>query len=210
MYCSMPGFPVLYHLLEFAQTHVHWVGDGIQPSHTMLSPSPPAFNLSQYQGLLKWISYSHLVAKVLEFQLQHQSSNEYSGLISFRIDLLDLLDSPEFSPTPHIKSINSSVPAFFMVQFSHICTWLLGRPQLLLHQNFVTKVMSLLFNMLSRFVIAFLAKSKHLITSWLQLLSTVVLAHKKIVFHCFHCFPIYLPWSDGTTCHDLSFLNIDF
>ena len=175
-----------------------------------MSPSPPAFNLSQYQGLLKWISYSHLVAKVLEFQLQHQSSNEYSGLISFRIDLLDLIDSPEFSPTPHIKSINSSVPAFFMVQLSHICTWLLRRPQLLLYQNFVTKVMSLLFNMLSRFVIAFLAKSKHLVILWLQSLYTMVLAHNKIVSHCFHCFPIYCHEVMGPHAMILVFLNIDF
>ena len=92
----------------------------------------------------------------------------------------------------------------------HICTWLLGRPQFLLYQNFVTKVMFLIFNMLSRFVIAFLAKSKHLVISWLQSLSTVILSHKKIVSHCIHCFPIYLLWSDGTRCNDLSFLNIEF
>ena len=74
--CSTPGLPVHYHLLEFTQTHVHWVGDGqnvhwVQPSHSLSSPSP-TFNLSQHQGLFKWVS-SHQVAKVLEFQLQHQS-----------------------------------------------------------------------------------------------------------------------------------------
>ena len=73
MDCSMPGFPVHHQLLEFTQTHVHWVGDAIQPSHPLSSPSPPAFNLSQHQGLLKWISSLHQVAKVLDFQLQHQS-----------------------------------------------------------------------------------------------------------------------------------------
>ena len=68
--CSIPGLPV-YHLLpEFTQTHVHWVGDAIQPSHPLSSPSP-TFNLSQHQGLFKWVSSSHQVAKVLEFQLQH-------------------------------------------------------------------------------------------------------------------------------------------
>ena len=67
------SLPVHHQLLEFTQTHVHWVGDAIQPSHPLLSPSPPASNLSQHQGLFKWVSSSHQVAKVLEFQLQHQS-----------------------------------------------------------------------------------------------------------------------------------------
>ena len=88
---STPGFLVLHHLLELVQTHVHWVSDAIQPSHPLSSPSPSAFNLSQHQGLCQWVSSSHQVAKVLEFQLQHQSSNEYSGLVSFRIDWFDLL-----------------------------------------------------------------------------------------------------------------------
>ena len=71
--CSTPGLPVLLQLLEFTQTHVHWVGDAIQPSHLLSSPSPPALNPSKHQGLLQWVSSSHQVAKVLEFQLQHQS-----------------------------------------------------------------------------------------------------------------------------------------
>ena len=73
MDCSMPSFPVHHQLLELVQTHVHWVGDAIQPSHPLSSPSPPTFNLSQHQGLFQWVSSSHQVAKVLEFQLQHQS-----------------------------------------------------------------------------------------------------------------------------------------
>ena len=72
MDCSMPGLPVHHQLLGFTQTHVHWVGDAIQPSHPLLSPSSPAFNLSQHQGLFQWVSSSHQVAKVLECQLQHQ------------------------------------------------------------------------------------------------------------------------------------------
>ena len=72
MNCSTPGLPVHHQLLESTQTHVHWVGDAIQPSHPLSSPSPPALNLSQHQGLFKWVSPSHQVAKVLEFQLQHQ------------------------------------------------------------------------------------------------------------------------------------------
>ena len=71
--CSTPGLPVHHQLPEFTQTHVHHVGDAIQPSHPLSSPSPPSFNLPQHQGLFKWVSSSHEVAKVLEFQLQHQS-----------------------------------------------------------------------------------------------------------------------------------------
>ena len=73
MDCSTPGLPVHHQLLEFTQIHIHWVGDAIQLSHPLSSPSVPAFNLSKPQGLFKWVNSSHEVAKVLEFQLQHQS-----------------------------------------------------------------------------------------------------------------------------------------
>ena len=73
MECSTPGLPVHHQLLEPTQTHVHWVGDAIQPSHPLSCPSPPAFNLFQHQGLFQLVSSLHQVAKVLEFQLQHQS-----------------------------------------------------------------------------------------------------------------------------------------
>ena len=116
MDCSTPGLPVHHQLPEFTQTHGHWVGDAIQPSHPLSSPSPPAFNLSQHQSLFKWVSSSHQVAKGLEFQLQHQSFQWI-----FRIDFLqDRLvrtlyspsDSQESSPTPQFKSINSSALSF--------------------------------------------------------------------------------------------------
>ena len=116
MDCSMPGFPVHHQLLELPQAHVHWVSDAIQPSHPLSFPSPPAFNLSQDQGLFQWISSLHQVAKVLEVQLQHQSCQWI-----FRIDFLwDGLvgspcsprDSQASSPTPQFKSINSSVLSF--------------------------------------------------------------------------------------------------
>ena len=91
MDCSTPGFPVLHHLPEVAQTHVCWV-DAIQPSHPLSSPSPLAFNLSQHQGLFQWVSSSNQAAKLLELQCQWiLILNEYSGLISFRIDWFDLL-----------------------------------------------------------------------------------------------------------------------
>ena len=80
MDCSMPGFPVHHHLPELAHTHVHWVSDAIQPSHPLLSPSPPAFNRSKRQGLFKCVRSSHQVAKVLELQLQHQSFQWIFGI----------------------------------------------------------------------------------------------------------------------------------
>ena len=88
---GLPGLPVHRQLPQFTQIHVRWVGDAIQPSHPLSSPSPPNFNLSQHQGLFKWLSSSHQVAEGLKFQLPRQSFNEYSGLISFRMDWLDLL-----------------------------------------------------------------------------------------------------------------------
>ena len=87
----LPGFPVLHYFTKFPQTHVHCVGDAVQPSHPLLSPSPPAFNLSQHQGLFQWVSSSHWVAKYWSFSFSTSSSNEYPGLISFRVDWFDLL-----------------------------------------------------------------------------------------------------------------------
>ena len=128
MDCSMPGLPVHHQLLEFIQNHVHWVGDAIQPSHPLLSPSP-AFNLSQYRGLFKWVRSSHQVTKVLEFQLQHQSFQWSSGLlvlpglISFRMDWLNLLavQGTLKSLLQHHSSKASILrrSAFFTVQLSH-------------------------------------------------------------------------------------------
>ena len=90
MDCSTQGLPVHHQLRKFTQTHVHWVGDAIQPPHPLSSPSPPSFNLSQHQGLFKWVNSSHQVAKVL-VSASASASNEPSGLISFRMDWLDLL-----------------------------------------------------------------------------------------------------------------------
>ena len=96
-----------------------------------------------------------------------------------------------------------------MVQLSHPYMTT-GKIIALTRQTFVSKVISLLFNMLSRFVIAFLPRSKHLLISWLRSPSAVILEPKKIVCHCFHFSPVYLLWSDGTGCHDLRFLNVEF
>ena len=88
---STPGLPVHQQLPEFTQTHVHWVGDAIQSSNPLLSPSPPTFNLSQHQCLFKWVSSSHQVVKEMQFQLQHQSFQWIFRLISSRINLFYLL-----------------------------------------------------------------------------------------------------------------------
>ena len=116
MDCSTPAYPIHHQLSELAQTHVHKVSDAIQPSNPLLSPSPLTFNLSQHQSLYKWVSSSQQVAKVLEFQLQHQSFQ-----LIFRTDFLEdglvgflccPRDSQESSPTPQFKNINSLVLSF--------------------------------------------------------------------------------------------------
>ena len=139
---SMPGLPVHHWLPELAQTHIHRVSDTVQPSHPLSAPSPPAFSLSQHQGLFKWVSSSHQVAKVLELQLQHQSFQWI-----FRTDfLLDLMVwspcSPrdfQSSPTPQFKSINSSTLSFLLWSSSHIHTWLLEKPYLWLDRLLLAK-----------------------------------------------------------------------
>ena len=116
MGCSMSGFPVHHQLPELTQTHVHRVGDAIQPPHPLLSPFPPAFNLSQHQGLFQWVRSSHHVTKVLDFQLQHQSFQWIFRTDFLKDGLVGSLcsprDSQESSPTPQFKSISSSVLSF--------------------------------------------------------------------------------------------------
>ena len=170
-------------------------------------PFSPALNLFQHQGLFNGVSSSHHVAKVLELQLQHPS-NEHPGLISFRMDWLDLLAVQETlkSLLQHRSSKASILrcSTFFIVQLSHPYMTT-GKTIALTRWTFVGKVMSLLFNMLSRLVITFLPRSQYL----LIINCTGFGAQKNKVSHSFHCFPIYLPWSDGTRCHDLSFLNFE-
>ena len=163
--------------------------------------------------VFSWVNSSHQVAKVLEFQLQHQSFQWYSRLISFRMDWLDLLAVQGTLKTllQHHSSKASILwcSAFVIVQFSHPYMTT-GKTIALTRWTFVGKVMSLLFNMLSRLVITFLPRSKCLLIAWLQSPSAVILEPPiNKVCHCFHCFPIYFPWSGGTRCHDLRFLNVE-
>ena len=149
---STPGLPVHHQLLESIQTHVHCVGDAIQPSHPLSSFSPPALNLSQHQGLFQWVSSPHQVAKVLEFQLQHQSLQWTPRTTSFRTDSLDLLAvQGTLKGLLQHHSSKASVlrcSAFFILQLSHPCMTT-GKTIALTRRTLVGKVMSLLWNMLS-------------------------------------------------------------
>ena len=123
MDCHKLGFPVLHYHPEFAQTYVHWACDTIQPLHLLLPPCPPAFNLYQHQGPFKWVGPSHEVAKVWSFSFSISPFNEYSGLISFRIDWLDLL-AVQGTLKSLLRHRNSKASvlrcsAFFMAQLSH-------------------------------------------------------------------------------------------
>ena len=150
--------------------------------------------------------------KYWSFSYNTSPSNEYSGLISFRIDWLDLLavQGTLESLLQH-HSLKASIlrcSAFFPVQLSHPYMTT-GKTIALTRRTLVGKVMFLLLNILSRLVITFLPRSKCLLISWLKSPSAVILEPEKIKSDSFHCFPIYLTWSDGTGCHDLRFLNVE-
>ena len=159
---SPPGLPVHHQLPEFTQTHVHRVGDATQPSHPLSSPSH-APNPSQHQSIFQWVNSLHEVAKVFSFNLS--PSNEYPELISLRMDWLDLLavQGTLKNLFQHHSSKASILwrSALFIVQLSH--PYMITAKTIALSiWNFVSRVMSLLFNMLSMVVIAFLPQSKPL------------------------------------------------
>ena len=169
----------------------------------------PSIRVSSNESVLRmrWPKYWSLSFSI-------SFSNEYSGRISFRMDCLHLLavQGTLKSLLQHHSSKASILwrSAFFIVQLSHPYMTT-GKTITLTRRTFVGKVTSLLFNMLSRLVITFLPRSKHLLISRLQSPSAVILEPpQNKVCHCFHCFPIYLPCNDGTRCHDLCFLNLEF
>ena len=202
---STPGFLALHHLPEFAQTHVHWVSDDSQPFYPLSSPSLPAFSLSQHQGLFQRVIFHIRWPKYWSFSFSISPSNEYSRLISFRIDWWDFLAVQETlkSLLQH-HSLKTSVlrrSAFYMVQLSHSYRTT-GKTVTLTGWTFVGKVMSLLFNTLSRFVITLLLRSKCLLISCLQLPSAVILEPKKIKSAAVYIFSLFaikwwdqMPWS---------------
>ena len=182
MNCSTPGLPVHHQLPEFTQTHVHWVGDAIQPSHPLSFTYPPALNIpcirvfsNESALLIRWPKY-------WSFSFNISPSNEHPGLISFRMDWLDLLavQGTHKSLLQHHSAKTSILlcSAFFIVQLSHPYMTT-GKSIALTRWTFVDKVMSLLFNMLFRLAITFLPRSKCLLISWLQSPSAVILEPPK-------------------------------
>ena len=152
MNCIKPDLPVHHQFPESIQTHVHWVSDAMQPSHPLSSPSPPALNLSQHQGPFKWVSSSLQVTKYCSFRFNISPTNEHPGLISFRMDWLDLLavQGTLKSLLQHHSSKASILwhSDFFIVQLSHPYMTT-GKTIVLTRWIFVDKVMFLLFNILS-------------------------------------------------------------
>ena len=213
MYCSAPGCPVLHCLPKFAKTHVHWVDYATQPSHPLSSSSPAALSLSQHQGLFQWVGSLRQVAKLLELQLQPSvlPMNIQGWFPLGWTGWISLQSKGHKSLLQHHSSKASVLrhSAFFTVQLSHPYMTT-GKTIALTRWTFVGKVMSLLFNMLSRLLITFLPKQASF-----NFLAAITIcsdfgAPQNKVCHYFHCFPIYLPWSDGTRCHDLRFLNVEF
>ena len=204
---SMPGLPVHHQLPGSTQTHVHWVCDAIQSSHPLLSPIFPSIGVFPNESALRirWPKYWRCSFNI-------SPSNEHPGLISFRMDCLDLLAVQGIlrSLLQHHSSKASILQnsAFLIVQLSYQYMTT-GKTIAFTRQTIVDKVMSLLFNMLSRLVITFLPKSKSFNFMAAVTICSDLGAQKNKVSHCLHCFPIYLPWRCGTGCHDLNFLNVE-
>ena len=181
--CSTPGFPVLHYLPEFAQTHVHWVGDTIQPSHPLLSLLFPPSIFPSIRVFSNESAFCISWPKYWSFSFSISPSNEHPGLISLRTDWFDLpaVQGTLKSLLQHHSSKASILRrwAFFTVQLSHPYMTT-GKIIALTRRTFVGKVMPLLFNMLSRLVITFLPRSKRLLISWLQSPSAVILEPKII------------------------------
>ena len=172
---ACPGFPVLHYLLEFAQTHVHW---SMMLSNHLILCCPPLLLLSIFPSIRIFSNESALCIRWSKYRsLSIRLSNEYSGLISFRMDWFDLLAvqgtlrSLLYHPSPKASILWHS--AFFTVQLSHLYMTT-GKTIALTRWTFVGKIMSLLLNMLSRLVITFLPRSKCILISWLQLPSAVI------------------------------------
>ena len=211
MDCSMPGFPVCHQFPGVAQTHDHKL---VMPSNHLILchpllllpsifPRSGSFAVSQFftstdQSNGVWASESVLSMNVQDWFPSELMTGSPCGPRG----------SQESSLTPQFKSINSWVLSF--LYSPTLKPYITTRKAIALTRwNFVVKVMFLPFNILSRLVIASLPRNKHLLISWLQSPSAAILEPQKIVSQHFHCFPTYLPWSDGTGGCDLSFLNVE-
>ena len=214
MDCSMPGFPVLTNFRSILKLMSI---ESVMPSTHLILCCPLLLLPSIFLRIRVFSNESVLCIrwpKYQSFSFSISPSNEYSGLISFRMDWFDSLtvQGTLKSPLQYHGSKASILQhlTFFTVQLSHPYMTT-GKTIALTRWIFGGKVMSLLFNMLSSLVIVFLSRSNCLLISWLKSLSAVLFGvPKSKVCHYFHCFPIYLPWSDGTRCHNLKFLNVGF
>ena len=209
----MLGHSVHHQLPGFTQTHVHWVRDHptILPFVIPFSSCPQSFPASgsfQISQLFAWGGQS--IGVSASTPALSKNTQDWSPLGWLVGSSCSPRDSQEYSPTPQFKSINSSELSLL---HSPTLTSIYdtGKTIALTRQTFVDKVMFLLFNMLSRLGITFLPRSKGLLISWLQSPSAVILEPPppNKVSHYFHCFPIYLPCSDGTRCHNLNFLSVE-
>ena len=211
--CSMPGYPVHHQLLKLAQTHVHRVSDAIQLSHPLSFPSLPASKPVPASGSLPMSQFIpssgqrirvSALASVLPMNIQDWFSLGWTVWISCSPGTLKSLLQHHSSKASILRR-----SAFLIVQLSrpYMTT---GKTIALSRRTFVGKVMSLLFNMLSRLVITCSKDQVSLNFMAAVNISSDFGAPQNKVSHCFHCFPIYFPWCDGTGRHDLSFLNAEF
>src|SRR5574341_103549 len=205
---STPGLPLHHQLPEFTETHVHRVSDAIQPSHPLLSPSTPAPNPPSIRVFSNESTLRMRWPKYWSFRFSIIPSKEIPGLISFRMDWLDILavQGTLKSLLQHHSSKASILwhSAFFTVQLSHPYMTT-GKTIALTRQTFVGKAMSLLLNMLSRLVITFLPRTKCLLISLLQSPSAVILEPKKKKSDTVSTVSPSISHDCGTGCHDLSF-----
>ena len=213
MDCSTPGLPVHHNSRSLSKLMFIEL---VMPSNHLMLCYPLLLPPSIFPSIRVFSNESALSIrwpKYWSFSFNINPSNEHPGPISFRMDWLDLLavQGTLKSLLQHHSSKASILrcSAFFVVQLSHPYMTI-GKTISLTRWTFFCKAMSLLFNMLFRLVITFLPRSKCVLISWLQSASAVILEPpQNKVCHCFHCFPICLPWSDGTRCQDLRFLNVE-
>ena len=211
MDCSTPGFPVLHDLPEFAQTHVHWFSDAIQPSQPLSPPSLPALNLSQHQGFSNELALHIRWSKYWSFSFSSSPSNEYSRLICFRMDWFHFLavqgTLKSLLQHHHSKASVLQHSAFFTVKLSHphMTT---GKNRTFDYMDFCQQSGILLFNMLSRLVIACLPRSKCLLIPWLQSSSRDFGAQENSLSLFPHLFAMKwgdrMPWCSFSECWVLS------
>ena len=212
MDCCMPGLSVHFQIESLLNLPSN---ESVMPSNHLSLCCPLLLLTSIFPSIRVFSNESVLPirwTKNWSFSFIISPSNECSGLIFFQMDWLDLLAVRGtlkcFLQYHSLKAWIIQHSSVFIVQLSHPNTT--GKTIALTRWTLVGKLMSLLFNMLSWLVITFLPRSKHLLISWLQSPSALILEPpKNKVCHCLHCFPLHLPWNDGTRCHDLSFLNVE-